>query len=479
MTSSNVSFLNSGNLLHTIFPKSQCWCVDDESIFVLRIRQDNYYRIELPHQTAEDKEKVEQLKTVLDVVLLYEKTQCPFRRGFDVELPERPSTPTRRQSKKTPEKAKKWLFDKTWVPEDGPRPSTPLSGSSDSGTNDDRSSISTRSDRSSDSPRTLGDTTPSRPALVPSVPERAKRFQGTHSITTTPISASRRMSSFAQPSFAYPVIPEEVHEGLNSIRPFLGRTGSGESQSMISSADSFYSLDNSPSLTPPFMDAEAELINPWSEEHSPEEPPHRGRGRHRRRTSDLTMRASSTNHVDAAVPVTPAPVSAPHRVTTPTTGVHPSSAPSTPPLVSDSDDDSIRTPSLDLQTPPNTIRLRRLTGTSQRRAFSPMPRPQNLFFPPRHDPRKQFTAALIRRTCELVLGPPAHLVQLMLRIAARISEGVFGFNTYRVRHTGEKIPCSWESSDEDEWPEEDDFGIPLRTLDESTGQRRGYSGDID
>ena len=93
-------------------------------------------------------------------------------------------------------------------------------------------------------------------------------------------------------------------------------------------------------------------------------------------------------------------------------------------------------------------------------------------------PGKQFTAALVRKTCELILGPPAHLVTIMLNIAAKISDGVFGFNTYRVRHSGEKIPCSWESSDEDEW-EEDDFGIPLGNLEGSTLRRRAFNGELD
>jgi hypothetical protein len=127
--------------------------------------------------------------------------------------------------------------------------------------------------------------------------------------------------------------------------------------------------------------------------------------------------------------------------------------------------------------------MKRLTGASQKRAFSPMPQPQNIFRPQAQGPTKQFTAALIRKTCEIVLGPPAHLVQLMLRIAANISDGVFSFNTYRVPRNAEKIPCSWESSDdEDEWPEEDDFGIPLRTLDSrdsSTHRRRNFSGEVD
>jgi hypothetical protein len=67
----------------------------------------------------------------------------------------------------------------------------------------------------------------------------------------------------------------------------------------------------------------------------------------------------------------------------------------------------------------------------------------------------------------------------MLNIAARISEGAFGFSTYRVRHSGEKIPCSWESSDdEDEW-DEDDYGIPLSNLQDSALRRKAYPGDVD
>ena len=92
---SNVSFLNSGALLHTIFPRSQCWCVDNQSVFVLRIRQDSYYRMELPYETDEDKETIVQFKVVLSQVLQYEKTQCPFARGFEVDQIDRPKTPPR------------------------------------------------------------------------------------------------------------------------------------------------------------------------------------------------------------------------------------------------------------------------------------------------------------------------------------------------------------------------------------------------
>jgi hypothetical protein len=121
--------------------------------------------------------------------------------------------------------------------------------------------------------------------------------------------------------------------------------------------------------------------------------------------------------------------------------------------------------------------MKRLTGASQKRAFSPMPPAQNLFCPPKHNPGRDFTNALVRKTCEIVLGPPAHLVSIMLRIATSISNG-FSFSTYRVRRA-EKIPCSWESDDEADWADEDDFGIPLNNIGEPALRRRTFSGEVD
>ncbi|CAI6335281.1 unnamed protein product [Periconia digitata] len=491
--SSNVSFLNSGNLLHTIFPRSQCWCVDGESVFVLRVRQDSYYRMELPHESSEDKEKVDQFKAVLGQVLQFEKTQCPFTREFEVELPERPKTPPRRRSTiRAPGKAKKWLFDKKWMPEDHSRPSTPSLEGTDSGPassceEDDRSSINT--EKSETLAEVASEPTESLPtAMIPkpahrlSVTERAKTFQMRSVTAPTSLDAQRpsRVEELAKINERNDTSVEELPENPGrSARMPLDRKESVDAQSIMSSVDSFYSVEaptRSPS--PPYVDAEGDSINPWADMQAlPElEIETRGRSKHRRDTSEMTVRASSLGDARKDLPVTPT------MGETPSADIHPSSAPSTPPLVSDSDDDSIGPPSLDAPTPPANIRMKRLTGASQRRAFSPMPQPQNLFRPPTTTSAgKQFTTALIRKTCEVVLGPPAHLVQLMLSIAASVSDGIFGFNTYRVRHSSEKkIPCSWESSDEEDWPEEDDFGIPLRTFDDSTTVRRtGFSKDID
>lgn len=481
VTTSNVSFLNSGNLLHTIFPRSQCWCVDGQSVFVLRIRQDSYYRMELPYSTDEDREKIEQFKSVLGQVLQYEKTQCPFTRNFDVELPERPKTPPRKLITRRPtQKAKKWMFDKTWVPESKQRPATsaPTSAptfvpeNSDAGTmsspdgEEDASSVCTDNSEVEAEATEASFTLPQpQPSPRVSVAERAMMFQNTRSVSS-PISIGK--SGLASPLERVPEAPKEAEQS-KSEPAALERNGSTDAASLLSSADSFYSLDTTIRRTPspPFLDAEADLLNPWADGSS-EQDVSRGRSKHRRQASELTIRASSADDAERSAPVTPLLEFGP--MTTPATDMRPSSAPSTPPLVSDSDEDSLELSSIGAPTPPNMIRMKRLTGASQRRAYSPMPQPQNLFCPPKHQPNQKFTTALVRKTCEIVLGPPAHLVSLMLRIAASISGG-FGFATYRVRRN-EKIPCSWESSgDESEWPEEDDFGIPLNNMSESVARR--------
>ena len=48
---------------------------------------DTYYRVDLPSETPEDLEKVEELKVVLAKVLFYERTACPFNRGVEEALP--------------------------------------------------------------------------------------------------------------------------------------------------------------------------------------------------------------------------------------------------------------------------------------------------------------------------------------------------------------------------------------------------------
>jgi hypothetical protein len=468
VTSSNVSFLNSGSLLHTIFPKSQCWCVDAESKFVLRIRQDSYYRIELPCESDEDKEKLGEFREVLAQVLQYEKTPCPFSRRFEVQLPERTKTPPpRKRLQQPPEKAKKWIFDSTWKTDQGPMPSTPVLEGSDSGTassneEDVRSSnVTDISEAMPELPEPVQYLTPlkPKPQRMLSLSERAKKFQGMRSMTM-PIGRGMDFSIVRQNSDQ----PEDRENG---------RKESTDPTSLMSSTDSFHTAQPSPST--PYLDAEVNLSNPWEDQLSPRasrnDQRKRGRSRHRRQISEATVRAPSSDSSENS----PLGTSRLDLGTSPNPkiGIHLSSAPSTPPLVSDTEDDC--PPSLGVPTPRDNIRLRRLTGASQRRAFSPIPHPHNLFLPTTPaGPRKQFTDAMMRKTMDLVLGPPHHLVTLMLRIAAKIKNGAFGFTTFRIRQPA-KVSRSWESSD-DSSASEDDFGIPLKNMERSRSRLRGRGG---
>jgi hypothetical protein len=92
----STNFLKSGAVMHAILRNSQCWCVDGESRFVLRTGRFQYYRIELPTSNDDERAKVEELKELLKKILRFERTPCPFKRGFHVDLDESDITPRRK-----------------------------------------------------------------------------------------------------------------------------------------------------------------------------------------------------------------------------------------------------------------------------------------------------------------------------------------------------------------------------------------------
>lgn len=95
----SVAFLRSGTALQPILPKSQAWCLDEQSSkFVLQIRRPNYWRIEVPVGNDEEIRTAHKLREVLDKILQFEKTPCPFERNFTVELPEPPKTPIKKRT---------------------------------------------------------------------------------------------------------------------------------------------------------------------------------------------------------------------------------------------------------------------------------------------------------------------------------------------------------------------------------------------
>lgn len=112
-----VAFLRSREVVLTLFPRSQCWCVDGVSKFALQIKQE-VYRIELPFSTETDAQIINRYQEVLSTVLRYERTQCPFERGVEDDLPEDDPSPARARQRGPVTQARKWTNDAGWRPED-------------------------------------------------------------------------------------------------------------------------------------------------------------------------------------------------------------------------------------------------------------------------------------------------------------------------------------------------------------------------
>ncbi|POS83091.1 hypothetical protein EPUL_005968 [Erysiphe pulchra] len=86
----SIAFLNCQNAIRPILPKSQAWCVDGESKFVIG-SPPLFWRIEVPKISHDEEKRVEEIKRVLDQILKYEKTPCPFRRRVKDELTSSPT----------------------------------------------------------------------------------------------------------------------------------------------------------------------------------------------------------------------------------------------------------------------------------------------------------------------------------------------------------------------------------------------------
>jgi len=58
--------------------------------------------------------------------------------------------------------------------------------------------------------------------------------------------------------------------------------------------------------------------------------------------------------------------------------------------------------------------------------------------------------AVIQKTCEILMSPPSHLINLMLNVAARIAAGEWRGLVFGVDERGEQIPVQWDWSEEED-----------------------------
>ncbi|EEY21341.1 conserved hypothetical protein [Verticillium alfalfae VaMs.102] len=110
------------------------------------------------------------------------------------------------------------------------------------------------------------------------------------------------------------------------------------------------------------------------------------------------------------------------------------------------------------------------SSISVSRALSPLPPAANLFSPTatsmrrlptrsRLDLVRRVPMAIVAKTCEILLSPPSHLMNLMLRVAARIAAGEWRGMMFGYGESGETIPVQWDYSDGElsDWGDDDDF----------------------
>ncbi|KAL8711022.1 MAG: hypothetical protein Q9220_004403 [cf. Caloplaca sp. 1 TL-2023] len=466
----SVAFLQSGRIFKPILAKSQCWCVDGESKFALPVGPFTYYRIELPNATPEDRAKVEEFKVVLSKVLQFETTPCPFKRGFTVDLPEKPKTSMRKKPWKPRErpqnaptaeeperKPRRWerpqsssqeisaadeIFEEETERSDEYTDSIP----DDSAENSEVGPDSETTDDSDLTPRTT--TWPARQDIDPyKTPTRPKTLRTSRATTAPP-----QLSLHTTPP------SNTSHEDLNES------DGHEEIVSLSSSVDSFHSFHSPISPLPPSPRFSHLSISPQPDDNEDLTVP-KARS-HRRDDSELTVTATPEDFWATSEP------------TALDQAFEPASPdlPQTPTLLSDTNSQS-EEPSPEVITPVSA-QLHRRTVKSKQRSRSPLPSPANLYSPSRLAGH-HLTTALLQKTCSLLLGPPVSLVALMLNIASKIMNGTYHGFALGYAGSSQKIPCSWDFSDTDQTTdEEDDYGFALGKLpsSRSSSRSRGFGG---
>ena len=541
----SVSFLRSGSLLHTIMPRSQCWCVDGVSKFALRVLSETYYRLELPGETEEDLEEVEKFKLTLQKVLFYEKTPCPFSRTFSVDLPEEPEVRKRRRKSTGP--AKKWKLDRVWRPEGWTEPegggsedSASASGSS-AASEDEVEPASGQEEAEvaevADEVKELRVNTSMRSRALASL--RSVSAPQTDTLLSTPTSRLRtrvdvdgtvevsepvetastdrqspRLRTFQAIPTDMPPSPPDSSAGLEYVENRAQSEGGTADERPIDSVES--AVDK--------VEAEAPDTNEENEKVE-EESRLDSRAKDDVPASDVAVEESldaleeskedlntptlQTSAEEDLDDINEASHALPREVTV-------KEDPTDPPTTASSEEpdkeDSIERPSTPerpttAEDPYAAIQARILARRSIGGTTS--------FYPGHKSPTRQstsstsstatitsnissvsrrsqssrrqqdFTSAMVKKACSVFLGPPAHLVVIMLRIAARFANGAFGVNSmfYVESPIGSprKVPGSYhlEGDDVDEldsdW-EEDDFGVPLRSPVRLAAMSEGVDG---
>lgn len=420
-------FLKCGGVVHAILKNSQCWCVDGESTFVLRVRPLTYYRIELPQETENNEHYVVELKNTLPKILRYEITPCPFKRGFTVEIPQEAKVPKRK---------------KAWRPksrrESAPASST-ASQSSFEGNEDTRDSFSTKEH--------MDDNTTD-----------ISSFRSRGSANTTLETIQDNNESLGPTDFSeHLILPRRaVTETPQSFQTLLARfennpvSQDDPDMSFSSSPESFHSIEGSYKF--PEWSARSNSTSPSSVDHSELAPDEHHKAQNStsifKNVEYSDEREPSDKTWDDNLSETP-PSPAAHWADKPEPRLD------IPPSTSTDKNASTLSPPSPRERRLSTMsaEFRRRAKASTERELSPMPPPSTLC---RTDPSKKNDAkAIIHKTCTVVLVPSVQLLIILIHLAAQIVIGP-ALNP-SVRDANRRVECQAADSED----AVDDFDLPL------------------
>lgn len=438
-----------------------------------------YWRIEVPNNSTEEIERMAGLKDAFSKYLLFEKTACPFRRNFTVELPEGAGTPVKYRpwrpravsstsmpsanEERPEEDRKEEAMPILEVPEI--EETAEISQPSikevvpEMNIKDECLVTAWREPQAQDTSKLErditadGNVTPSK-HVVKSL--QKERLHTTRSVTAPP-----QLTLLTSPP------SKTSHTSTEKDLP-IKRTNSNTSD-ISSSGESFHSVQawHSPITplppSPPQSNPASPTTFPYPHDNItlPKRPQ-----RHNRDMSELTVTPDSADwHNQRAA----------------------SSAPSTPSgTTSDITEDTL-TRNLDMEhfeiaAPTDTTvaktRHRATTSSnSRRRALSPLPPAANIFSPPRRRPRhlqttRHLPTAILQKTIEILVSPPSHLVQIMLRWAARIArDGIWARGDSDGSSSGDDWAYDGSWNDEPgQSVELDDYGIAIGVSPSKSGK---------
>ena len=496
-------------------PKGQCWSIaDNNSKFVLQTRRPNYWRIELPVESQMDLQKAQELRDVLDSVLQFEKTPCPFERNFTVQLPQTSTEPVRR---------------KAWAPSPGSvsvdyskaieLPAVPIkvidsrprsaqkttigdhkdTPSSDEALSENVENLSKEhfngTERISVKSLPITSTETLRNVRIPFGPRKAGHEQrATGACSSNNLDMEPRVlreetllngpEDLAIAANVIKAKPARRHTGFGALRsapsaPQLTLLASPPSKEVLRCAviGAERTLEESGRVSPANSQSSFYSTRSWLSPTAslPPSPS----------CASLENDSASFSYDDAASPAAEdAESQSPPCPSTPRTGTAISysteSLESTPRPCDmpsnfmrhsgryDAGNDIFEANATSHQTcctaRGESYPSSRDQTTLRRRALSPLPPAVTLIHPtndgvtPISSPLKlrKLPIALLTKSCGLLLRPPSFLIALMLRVAARISAGEWKGTAMGYDPTGDQIPVDWGYSDS-EW--EDDLDI--------------------